>query len=114
LAPFFHVPSSLKHAGLVARRERSIARSRRRGKVFNITHLKRLEEICRDVCCDFEAELKEFDGERDHVHLLVIYPPKVRPSELVNSLKGVSSRLLKVEFPAIPTFWRVRRSQGAL
>jgi len=60
--------------------------------------LKRLEEICRDVCSDFEVELKEFNGERDHVHLLVIYPPKVRLSELVNSLKGVSSRCLKAEF----------------
>ena len=29
------------------------------------------------------------------VHLLVIYPPKVRRSELVNSLKGVSSRRLR-------------------
>jgi putative transposase len=49
--------------------------TKRRGKVFNSAHLKRLEEICRDVCSDFEAELKEFDGERDRVHLLVIYPP---------------------------------------
>ena len=77
--------------------------TKRRGKVFDIAHLKRLEEICRDVCSDFEAELKEFNGERDHMRLLVIYPPKVRLSELVNSLKGVSSRGLKVEFPAIPT-----------
>src|SRR5215469_1208652 len=88
--------------------------TKRRGKVFNIAHLKQLEEICRDVCSDFEAELKEFNGEGDHVHLLVIYPPKVRLSELVNSLKGVSSRLLKVEFPAIFTFWSVRKSGGAL
>ncbi|MFE2992234.1 transposase [Streptomyces sp. NPDC059262] len=27
---------------------------------------------------DFEAELKQFNGEEDHVHLLVHYPPKVR------------------------------------
>jgi putative transposase len=32
----------------------------------------------------------EFDGEGDHVHLLVNYPPKVSVSSLVNSLKGVS------------------------
>jgi putative transposase len=31
------------------------------------------------------------DGEDDHVHLLVNYPPKVAVSALVNSLKGVSS-----------------------
>ena len=37
----------------------------------------------------------EFDGEHDHVHLLVSYPPKVSLSKLVNSLKGVSSRLIR-------------------
>jgi len=87
--------------------------TKRRGKVFNLAHLKRLEEICRDVCSDFEAELKEFNGERDHGPLLVIYPPKVRLSEWVNSLKGVSSRHLKVEFPAISTVWSVRKSKRA-
>jgi len=58
--------------------------------------------------------LKEFNGEPDHVHLLVNYPPKVRLSELMNSLKGVSSRRMKQEFPAISTFWRVRKSKGHL
>ena len=47
------------------------------------------------VCTDFEAELVEFDGEDDHVHLLVNYPPKVSVSALVNSLKGVSSRMIR-------------------
>lgn len=32
------------------------------------------------------------------VHLLVNFPPKVAVSKLVNSLKGVSSRLLRKEF----------------
>ncbi|GAA2800512.1 hypothetical protein GCM10010505_29140 [Kitasatospora aburaviensis] len=44
------------------------------------------------VCEDFEAELMEFNGEANHVHLLVNFPPKVAVSRLVNSLKGVSSR----------------------
>jgi putative transposase len=43
---------------------------------------------------DFESTLVEFEGENDHVHLLVEYPPKVAVSKLVNSLKGVSSRLI--------------------
>ena len=51
---------------------------------------------------DFEAELVEFDGEDDHVHLLVNYPPKVSVSNLVNSLKGVSSRMIrKKNYPSI-------------
>lgn len=41
----------------------------------------------------------EMDGEDNHVHLLVEYPPKVAVSSLVNSLKGMSSRLLRKERP---------------
>ena len=44
---------------------------------------------------ELESELVEFDGEDDHVHLLVNYPPKVSVSALVNSLKGVSSRMIR-------------------
>ena len=51
------------------------------------------------MCVDFECELVEFNGERNHVHLLVNFPPKVSLSHLVNSLKGVSSRRLRQEFP---------------
>ena len=50
------------------------------------------------VCQDFSAELSEFHGETDHVHLLVHYPPTVALSRLVNSLKGVSARYLRQEF----------------
>ncbi len=58
--------------------------------------------IFASVCADFEAQLSAFDGEDDHVHLLVNYPPKVAVSNLVNSLKGVSSRLIrKKNYPSI-------------
>ncbi|MFF3877998.1 IS200/IS605 family transposase [Streptomyces sp. NPDC001978] len=70
----------------------------RRG-VFTDDLLARCEEIMRDVCADFGAELTEFNGERDHVHLLVHYPPKIALSRLVGSLKGVSARRLRQEFP---------------
>lgn len=67
---------------------------------FTDEMLTRCEEIMREVCTDFEAELKQFNGEQDHVHLLVHYPPKVQLSKLVNSLKGVSARLLRKEYDA--------------
>jgi putative transposase len=51
--------------------------------------------IFASVCADFEAELVEFDGEDDHVHLLVNYPPKVSVSNLVNKFKGMSSRMIR-------------------
>src|ERR1035438_7352211 len=61
--------------------------------------LARCEEIMRDVCADFGAELREFNGETGHVHLLIHYPPRVALSRLVGSLKGVSARRLRQEFP---------------
>lgn len=69
----------------------------RRG-IFDDAMLTRCEEIMRDVCVSFGAELREFNGEGDHVHLLVHYPPKIAISKLVNSLKGVSSRYLRAEY----------------
>ena len=73
-----------------------------RREVFTQEILNDLHVIFAQTCLDFEAELVEFDGEDDHVHLLVNYPPKVAVSNLVNSLKGVSSRLVrKKNYPSL-------------
>jgi putative transposase len=56
------------------------------------------EQIIRNVCVDFSAELAEFNGEDNHVHLLATRPPKVTISALANALKGVSARRLRAEF----------------
>jgi len=68
-----------------------------RRKVLDANALICLEKIFKEVCEDFDADLVECNGEDDHVQLLVVYPPKVQLSKLVNSLKGVSSRLLRKE-----------------
>ncbi|ADC63506.1 IS200/IS605 family transposase [Allochromatium vinosum] len=73
----------------------------RRG-VFTKDILEDLRHIFTKVCIDFEAQLIEMDGEDDHVHLLVEYPPKAAVSSLVNSLKGVSSRLIRAKnYPSL-------------
>ena len=73
-----------------------------RRDVFTKAILDDLQKIFTKVCGDFESELVEFDGEDDHVHLLIDYPPKVAISKLVNSLKGVSSLLIrKKNYPSI-------------
>ena len=73
-----------------------------RRKVFTKEILDDMRQIFESVCTDFEAQLVEFDGENDHVHLLVNYPPKVSISKLVNSLKGVSSRMIRQKnYPSI-------------
>ena len=78
-----------------------------RRKVFTKQILGELKIIFTEVCNDFEACLSEFEGEDDHVHLLVEYPPKISVSKLVNSLKGVSSRMLRKERPDLAhKFWK--------
>ena len=66
-----------------------------RREVFTKEILNELRPIFSSVCKDFGSELTEFDGGRDHVHLLVNYPRKISVSKLVNSLKGVSSHLIR-------------------
>ncbi|WP_326829832.1 IS200/IS605 family transposase [Streptosporangium sp. NBC_01810] len=77
----------------------------RRGP-FTDEILRRCEDVMRAVRADFETEPVEFNGERDHVHLLVRYPPKVSLSRLVGSLsrlvgslKGVSARRSRQQYP---------------
>ncbi len=78
-----------------------------RRDVFNAAHLDALRAIFERVCADFGATVLDFNGEDDHVHLLVNYPPKVALSGLVNSLKGVSSRIMRRNHPELASrFWR--------
>jgi putative transposase len=72
-----------------------------RRDVFQGKHLDALKTVFSSVCSDFGSKLVEMNGEHDHVHLLVDYPPNVELSKLVNSLKGVSSRLLRKAHPDI-------------
>lgn len=72
-----------------------------RRKIFDQDAIERLRGYFASVCADFDVELVEMDGEQDHVHLLINYPPKLAVSNLVNSLKGVSSRLLRRDRPDI-------------
>jgi len=66
--------------------------------VLDDAMLKSCEQAMRGVCADFGAERPEFNGEDNHLHLLVTYPPKIAISALMNSLKGVSARRLRAEF----------------
>nr|WP_309243253.1 IS200/IS605 family transposase [Escherichia coli] len=67
--------------------------TRYRRQIFDHDATEKLRTYFSNVCADFEAELVEMDGEPDHVHLLINYPPKLAISSLVNSLKGVSGRV---------------------
>ena len=60
--------------------------------------LSRLKILFVETCIQMDAELLEFNGEDDHVHLLVCCPPKLAISNLVQKLKGKSAYFLRKEF----------------
>jgi putative transposase len=56
------------------------------------------EHTMRAVCAELDVELVEFNGEADHVHLLVAYPPTLAISALVQRLKGRTAYAIRREY----------------
>ena len=67
-----------------------------RRKLFDGYMIQQLQESFESACEKLECELLEMDGEKDHVHLLIAYPPKLAISVMVNNLKSTSSRRLRL------------------
>jgi len=83
-----------------------------RKKVINKSIHERLGTIFSETCSKWETTLLEFNGEDDHIHLLVRYHPQLQLSKFIANLKTVSSRLIRKEFGDYldqiyrkPVFW---------
>ena len=58
----------------------------------------RVRELIRQTCATMEVYILSGHVSSDHIHLLVSVPPQVAVSDLVQRLKGRSSRRLQEEF----------------
>lgn len=83
-----------------------------RRKVITLPMIERMAEILQNICKKKKSLMLQFDGESDHVHLLIDLHPDNNISQLVASLKSASSRVIRKEFkPEIdrvysqPVFW---------
>lgn len=83
-----------------------------RRKVITKPMKQRLQEVLANVCIKTKCRLTEFNGEADHVHLLVDFHPDNRLSALIGSMKSASSRIIQKEFAdellrvySKPVFW---------
>lgn len=72
-----------------------------RYNVLTGEHIEYLRTVFKETMEEMGGTLEEFDGERNHVHLLIQYPPKWSISVIVNNLKGRSSRLLRRDMPDV-------------
>jgi putative transposase len=70
---------------------------------------QRLREIISSVAVKCHCELQGIEVMPDHVHLVVEVDPQYGIHRLVRQMKGVSSHLLREEFPQLrsrlPTLW---------
>lgn len=80
--------------------------TKHRRNVFDGETLTRCEVLVRETCERWEAAVVEFNGEADHVHVLLDVPPKLRPCDLVNALKTRTSRVLRSEFQRVCQAYR--------
>jgi putative transposase len=69
-----------------------------RKNVINQAILTKLGEVFSRVCEKRKCELLEFNGEENHVHLLVDVHPDNNISQTISSLKSASSRIIRKEF----------------
>ena len=69
-----------------------------RRQIFTAQILDRMSEIFAHVCLKTKCRLIEFNGELDHLHLLVDFHPDNNISAFTVSLKSASSRMIRNEF----------------
>lgn len=63
-----------------------------RRAVFTTESFELIEKSFNEVAKKMDFQILEFNGESDHIHALIEFPPKLSVSQMVNALKGVSSR----------------------
>ena len=66
----------------------------------------RVRDLIRQIAAEHELEIISGKVARDHVHVFVGYRPNQDVSQIMQWLKGISSRVLLQEFPHLrKRFW---------
>jgi putative transposase len=69
-----------------------------RRKVFTDFLLNVVEETINETCSQMGCELIEFNGEDNHVHMIISVHPKYSLSNFIGKLKGKSSYVLRRDY----------------
>lgn len=72
-----------------------------RRKVINDANSNFLKEVFSRIAPDYKAELKEWNHDVDHVHVLFKARPDTSLSKFINAYKSASSGLVKKAYPQI-------------
>ena len=73
-----------------------------RKKLFAEKYLrKRARELMLEISESYGFEIDEIEVAKDHVHILLSFPPKFSIGRVVGMLKSISARALFKEYPSI-------------
>ena len=61
----------------------------------------RVRDLIRQIAAEHELEIISGKVARDHVHVFLSYRPTQQVSQIMQWLKGISSRVLLQEFPRL-------------
>lgn len=82
---------------------------RYRRKIFNDAQVeKRFKEIIKDICNEMDIEIIAIECDKDHTHIFLNCLPTLSPSDIMQKIKGVSSKILRSEFNQLskmPSLW---------
>ena len=82
---------------------------RYRRKVFDIPGVEdRFKELVREACKKKDIDILAMECHHDHVHMFVNALPKYSPADIMNCVKGATSRKLRDEFQVLsrmPNMW---------
>lgn len=82
---------------------------RYRRKIFDIPNVEeRFKHLVNYICKELEIEIIAIECNRDHTYMFLNCLPTLSPSDVMQKIKGITSRILREEFPQfekMPGLW---------
>lgn len=64
-----------------------------------------LKKILAEICTRYEYEILELEVMADHIHIFISAKPTIAPTDIVRTLKSITTIQLFKEFPALKKFY---------
>ena len=82
---------------------------RYRRKIFLIPNVEeRFKHMVNFICKELEINIIAIECDKDHAHIFLNWLPTLSPADIMQKIKGVTSRVLRDEFLQLrkmPSLW---------
>lgn len=82
---------------------------RYRRKIFLIPNVEeRFKHMVKFICEEMQIKIIAIECDKDHTHMFLNCLPTLSPADIMQKIKGVTSRVLRDEFPQLkkmPSLW---------